>query len=279
MAYAQQNNYAAAIADFSAALAINPKDIAALEGRGMAALQSGAFADAVRDFTALTAARPDDTAPLFFRANARLQSNDATGAAADYTAFLARRPNDIEALMGRALARQFAADLAGSEDDFSSVLKLAPNAAQALAGRGYVRVMRARYAEAAADLAAAMALPNAPLDLAAWRFIAESHAGQKAQAALAPIAKAAAADRWPAPVLHYFMGALSGDALLAHAAREPAAAPGRLCEVYYYLGEAALIQKDPAEAMKLFRAALDTGMTRYTEFAAAKAGLARLGKP
>ncbi len=57
------------------------------------------------------------------------------------------------------------------------------------------------------------------------------------------------------------------------------AAPGRLCEAYYYLGEAALLQKDPGQAKKLFKASMDTGMHRYTEFAAAKAGLARLGVP
>ena len=35
-------------------------------------------------------------------------------------------------------------------------------------------------------------------------------------------------------------GALTGDELLTVARREPRSAPGRLCEAYYYLGEAAM---------------------------------------
>ncbi|MBY0510314.1 MAG: tetratricopeptide repeat protein [Rhodospirillaceae bacterium] len=275
-AHARQGNYKAAIADFSAALAISPKDAAALEGRGMAALHSGAFSDAIADFTALASLRPGDAGPLFFRANARLQNGEAKDAAADYSAFLARHAGDIEGLMGRALARQFSGDYAGSEADFSAVLNRRPDAAQALAGRGYVRVMRARHAEAAADLAAAQRLPDAPAHLAVWRFIAESRGGLKPAPALAATLKTIAADTWPGPVLRYFAGALSGDDVLVAATREPRDAPGRLCEAYYYLGEAAVMQNDPAQAAKLFKAALATGMSRYTEYAAAQAGLEHL---
>ena len=87
---------------------------------------------------------------------------------------------------------------------------------------------------------------------------------------------AAAGPDWPTPVARYFQGALSGDGLLQAASREPAAAPGRLCEAYFYLGEAALLQNDASEAHKLFAAAVATGMTRFTEYVGAKAELERL---
>ena len=246
----------------------------------MAHLRSGTFAPSVTDLTTLIKLRPADAGPLFFRANARLQNNDAKGADLDFTAFLTRQPGDLEARMGRALARQFAQDPAGAEADFSTVLKALPQAAEALAGRGAVRFMQNDFKGAAADFAAALSLPGAPPDLALWRFLAERRAGLNADPALIAAAKPLADGVWPAPVMHYFSGALEGDAVLAAAAQktpgEPDAVSGRLCEAYFYLGEAALMVEDTAEAAKLFKAALDTGMTRYREHAAAQAELSRL---
>ena len=272
-AAARAGDFAAAVADFSAALKLNPNDMAALEGRGMALLQSSAYSAAVADFSALMGLRPADPAPLFFRASAKLQAGDVT-AATDYTAFLKARPGDIEALMGRALSFQFAGDLSAADADFSAILRAQPGAAPPLAARGLLRLMRGNLPAAAADLGQAMALPDAPAHLPLWRFVALARAGDAtAQATLAGSAPQGA---WPAPVGDYFLGRISGDDLLKAAAREPASAPGRLCEAYFYLGEAALLANDKAEAAKLFKAALGTGMTRYSEYAAAKAELARL---
>lgn len=213
---------------------------------------------------------------MFFRATARLQDGDAKGAAVDFNSFLAKHVDDTEALMGRALARQFSGEYAGAEADLSAILTKAPAAAQPLAGRGYVRVMLGRYAAAADDLALAATLPNAPPEVALWRYIAETRAGRKAAPALAEVAKKAASDQWPSAVMHYFQGDLAGDKVLAAAAMELPQASGRLCEAYFYLGQAALIQKDTAEAIKLFEAAVATNMRRYTEYAGAQAELAHL---
>ena len=76
-------------------------------------------------------------------------------------------------------------------------------------------------------------------------------------------------------MLRYFREELSGDQVIAAAAGNA----GLLCESYFFLGEAALLQGQTAEAAKLFRAARATGQTRYTEYAAAGAELARLEAP
>ena len=272
-AAARAGDFAGAIPDFTAALTLNPKDMAALEGRGMAQLQSGAYAAAIADFSALSGLRPADPTPLFFRAAAKLQAGDTT-AAADYTAFLVSRPGDIEALMGRALSFQFAGDFSAADLDLSAILKVQPEAAQPLAARGMLRLMRADFVSSAADLHRALAQPDAPAHLALWRFVAQARSDDATAAST--LAKSASPGPWPAPVADYFLGRLSGDEVLAAAAREPRSAPGRLCEAYFYLGEAALLENDTAQAAKLFKAALGTGMTRFSEYAAAKAELARL---
>ena len=271
-AYARQKNLAPAVADFTAALKIVPTNTAALEGRGVALLQNNNTAAAAADFTALLALKPDDMSAYFLRANARLQLADWAGADADYTRVLAQKADDGESLLGRALARQFAADYTGAEADLSAILSAKPDAAQALATRGHVRFMAAKFDEAAADYTKAMTLPNAPADLALWHFIALRRTGAEASLAGQNTSDA----QWPAPVAQYFLGAVSGDVLLALAQHAPD--PGaRLCEVYFYLGEAALLQNSAAEAAKLFRAAVATNKLRFTEYAAAKAELARIG--
>ena len=111
-----------------------------------------------------------------------------------------------------------------------------------------------------------------------YRDGAEARSGQKPAEVLKATADSLTADSWPAPLLHYFLGRVSGDQLLAAAVKDPAEAKGRACEAYYFLGQAALLSKDARQAIKLFQAALATGMSRHTEYVAAKAELARLGQ-
>ncbi len=272
-AYARQNNFTVAIADFTTALKIAPTHLTALEGRGVAHLQNGNADAAITDFSALLAQKPGDISASFLRATARLQAANWTGADEDYTSVLAVRGSDTESLLGRALAREFTGNFDGAETDLSTILKSKPDAARALATRGHVRFMAAKFAEAAVDYAKAMALPNAPADLALWHFIATRRLGAK-DADFGP-ASEKTPDQWPAPIMRYFLGTLSGDAVLAIALHSPD--PGaRLCEVYFYLGQAALLQDETKEAARLFAAAIATGKAKFTEYAAAKAELAHL---
>src|SRR5690606_6135618 len=140
-------------------------------------------------------------------------------------------------------------------------------------------MMKGDFEAAARDFAIAMDLPDAPPEMTVWRFVAEARAGHKPTDLLKAAADTLTADSWPAPLLHYFLGQISGDQLLAAAAKDPDEARGRACGAYYFLGRAALLSKDARQAAKLFQAAIATGMTRHTEFVAAKAELTRLGQP
>ena len=76
--------------------------------------------------------------------------------------------------------------------------------------------------------------------------------------------------------MQYFLGNVSGDQVLDAAEREPAFALERLCEAYYYLGEAAALLNDSESAHKMLTAAIGTCKIRHTEYAGAKAALQRL---
>ena len=275
-AYGQLQNYGAAITDYTAALNISGEDTASLEGRGAALLRVGAFAGATSDFDKLLEMNPNDDSARFFRANARFQSGDPTGAAADFSVILNRRPSDGDARVGRGIALQFTGDYKGAEADFTTVLESVPDAAQALANRGFTRIMKGDFAAAAEDLTAAMDLPNAPPYLALWRYIAEARAEKPTTEILTFALERIDPGRWPAAIIRYFLGDASGDEIIAAAIDNPTGATGRLCEAYFFLGQAALILGDKTEAQRLFNAALNTAAVRYTEYAGAKAELARL---
>lgn len=274
LAYAQVRNFGPAINDFTAVLNAQPEDQPSLEGRGVAALQNGIYGRALADFARLAELRPNDARVLFLRANAQLQSGHLPEAIADYSTVLKAQPGDEESLFGRATARMFQADYPGAEADLGAILAKTPTAAQALARRGHVRFLRQAYKDANADFTQALSLPNAPADLALWQFIAASRGGDSA-AAKTLAAGVQGADSWPATIGQYFLGKISGDDLIKAARNSPA----RLCEAYFHLGQAALLQKDTAEAAKLFSAARATGMNRYVEYAAATAELQRLESP
>lgn len=274
LAYAQVRNFGPAINDFSAVLAVDPEDQVSLEGRGVAALQNGIYGRALADFERLASLRPNDMRVVFLRANAQLQSGHFAEAVADYSLVLKAQPGDEESLFGRATTHLFQGDYSGAESDLAAILAKAPNAAQALARRGHVRFLRQAYKDAAADFTTALALPDAPADLLLWRFVAATRGGDTAAAKdlAAGIQAKAPADSWQATIAQYFLGKISGDDLIK-AGRN---SPSRLCEAYFHLGQAALIEKDSAAAARLFAAARSTGMNRFIEYAGAVVELSRL---
>lgn len=274
LAYAQLRNFGPAINDFSAVLTALPEDQVSLEGRGVAALQNGIYGRALADFARLADLRPGDSRVLFLRASSNLQGGHMDDAVADFTAVLKAQPGDEESLFGRATAHMFQSDYPGAEADLGAILAKTPTAAQALARRGHVRFLRQAFKEAAADFTQALTLPDAPADLLLWQFVAGARGSDAAATKIlaAGLQARGQADSWPATIAQYFLGKIAGDDLIK-AARNT---PGRLCEAYFYLGQAALVQNEPVEAAKLFTAARSTGMSRYVEYAVSMAELARL---
>lgn len=69
-----------------------------------------------------------------------------------------------------------------------------------------------------------------------------------------------------------------GDLLAAAKDADARKQKENVCEVNFYLGEYALIRGNRTEALKYFRAAVETGITTFVEFNAAKAEISRLVK-
>jgi len=110
-----------------------------------------------------------------------------------------------------------------------------------------------------------------------WLYLARARAGEDGRGDLATQATRLNLSKWPGPVLALYLGNAAPEALLP-AARDsdPKKQREQQCEAYFYLGQQALLRGDRAEAIRLFRAAVDTGVTDFIEYQGAQMELKRL---
>ena len=97
-AYLQLGRYAEAVADYDRAIALGvPSSIdrfSAYFGRGYASIRTSDFATAIRDMTAALAVRPGIVGAVVWRGYARERLGERNGALDDYEAALRLSPND-----------------------------------------------------------------------------------------------------------------------------------------------------------------------------------------
>jgi len=87
--YLDQQRYVLAIVDYTNALAINPRTLAAYMGRGSAYMSLGRTQDALGDYTRLLTLQPTNTAALQARGDAYAVLGDTRRAADDYLTYKA----------------------------------------------------------------------------------------------------------------------------------------------------------------------------------------------
>jgi lipoprotein NlpI len=168
-------------------------------------------------------------------------------------------------------------DHANEDLNFSVVLG-SDYSADALAYRGYFRLVQGDAKEAAADLVKS-AEQKVWAYNAIWLHLARAKAGlpDDDTYSLAANAMKTNADMWPHPVIRYLMGQATPDAIRKEALNgDPARYVERICDVDFYIAEAALAKNDAAAARPLLQAAADKCPFASFERMGATAELARL---
>lgn len=109
-----------------------------------------------------------------------------------------------------------------------------------------------------------------------WLFLTTRRNNEDAMAAVKPYMPS---DKtaWPQPILQYLMGSSTWEQAL-NIARENPKDPSRLCELYFYAGEKALIEGRTPEARELFNKSLDTGVVEFDEYQMSKRSLKQLAE-
>ena len=147
-----------AVADFTLALAIDPKSSDALNERATVRQQLGDLDGAIGDYTQALAIDPQMAPAYNGRANAKSAKNDYDGAIADYSQAIHYDATLATAYDGRGNARIAKDDANGALSDFTQAIAIDPNLAAAYSDRGFARQANGNPDGAIADYTQALAL-------------------------------------------------------------------------------------------------------------------------
>ncbi len=125
-ATAALGHYEQAVADFTEALTLDPKDVACYRSRAAAHLNASAFAQALADLDEALKLQPDSAALLAQRGMVRFRCGAYAEAVADYTRSLQQKPDLAEVHFDRGVAHAAAGDFDAAVADFTEAIRLEP---------------------------------------------------------------------------------------------------------------------------------------------------------
>lgn len=150
----------------------------------------------------------------------------------------------------------------------------------ALRYRGNANFFLGRFGPATEDYISSLKRDPNDFYAAIWLYMTREFSGQDGRPELTRTTKQQDLFYWPGPVAKLFLGQFNTDQVL-DAARDPflddETQIEQACEAYFYAGQYALLGGDKETAIRLFRAAVETGVTSFIEYDAARLALERLG--
>jgi lipoprotein NlpI len=229
-----------------------------------------------------------DLAPAYMpdayhsRAELYYRTGKCASALADLDAALKLRPAMIEALRLRARANDCLGNMDAARADLDAVIAAAP-ASDLYASRGSFNWFHGKFVEAAEDYGTAASLHNkrsfdwrpGAYSLA-WYAIAASRAQRFIAADFAAKAKGFDLDPWPGPLVSFFLGKTTQDAVYREAAKGEGDLPkAQKCEADFFLAEWQFASGNAA-AKALLQTVPDNCPKPSVVVAAAKADLRRI---
>ena len=149
--YARRRLDANALADFSAAIRVDPKNPRWLNSRGYFLITRGRRVEALRDLDAAIVLKADYAEALNNRGLAHVGAQDYKRAIADFDSAVAARPTFSDAWNNRGFAYFRSNDDAQALADFNQALKCNPEFVMAYNNRALLRMDRKEYRKAVAD--------------------------------------------------------------------------------------------------------------------------------
>jgi tetratricopeptide (TPR) repeat protein len=259
-----------AIADYTEAIRLNPKDAVAYDNRGTAWRDKGDLDRALADYNQAIQLNPNNAIAHNNRGNVRHERGDDKTAAADYTEAIRLDPEYAVAYRNRGRAWFALGDNNRAMADSTEAIRLDPNDAEAYRTRGVAEFVMGSFTAAAQDLLRANNLAT-DIDSALWLFIARGRLGEDGTIELAANAAQASIKNWPAPVIDFYLGRRSLDQM-----RDAAKNPLERCEAAFYGGEWNLLRNTAREARTAFRIAMRDCAKSSKEYVTAVAELKRM---
>jgi tetratricopeptide (TPR) repeat protein len=138
IAKGKEGDYQGAIADYTKAIEIDPKDADAYIRRGNARYDLGDKPGAIADYTKAIEIDPKYAAVYFNRGNTRADLGDKPGAIADYSKAIEINPKYTDAYINRGNVRDDLGDKPGAIADYTKAIEVDPKYALAYNNRGFV---------------------------------------------------------------------------------------------------------------------------------------------
>ncbi|MFI5361991.1 MAG: tetratricopeptide repeat protein [Elusimicrobiota bacterium] len=282
-AEAAKGDFAAAIADYSKVVELEPKNSGALNGRGIAEDAGGDHVSAIADFDKALALDPANAALYVSRAQAKASLADRAGALADFDKALAHDPASALDYVFRGRAKQNFDDDAGAEADFTKAASLEPKMALAYAYRASERYDRLAWKDALEDYRKVCELTPSHQDYARLRiWLIRARTGERA-AADAELSRFLAekdvpGQEWLRDIGAFLLARESDADQLAKLVSSIAlqADPGRRGVVYFFAGTKRLIDGDKAAAVEILKECLATGRKGKQSYRSATLELKRI---
>jgi len=250
VAYTNKNDIDRAIADYSQAIQLDPKDAQAYTNRALMYQAKGDLDHAIADFTQTIALKPS-FGLYYSRAIAYRDKRDYDDAIADYSKAIEINPKQLDLIHNRAAAYRHKGDFRSAMADYTREIELDPKLWAAFFSRGHLAVLTGALPEGMADLTKAAELSPGNAYVALSIEIASRHSN--AASRLVDASKQLDMKSWPAPVVQFYLGQLTPEALMTAAnSGDAAARMNQTCGANYYIGEYYLWQGKKDDARRLF---------------------------
>lgn len=262
----------AAVEEATKAIALYPSYARAYRVRGDAYADLGRVKEAIADYSKAIELDPEYDIALRSRGDMYRLVEQHDAAVADYTRAIEIDPDYESAIIGRAYALMSLGRFEEAEKDLTRELELDPDYGSVHFARGRTYRHLQKPDLAVIDLARASSLgeiyASLFLYLTEWpkdEFLALAH--------LSEAASTWGSQDWPRPIMDYFLGVLSREALSATATND-----GEQCEVEFYVASALLLRQETEVGIDLLRKAVEICPHDFIEYEEARQLLAVLAK-
>ena len=303
-----------AVADFDAAVAVNPQHIAARLRKAELLARVNRPEEARRAFDATVDAYPDNALVYNNRGDFLRSLGERDAAVQDFTRAIEKDPTFGYAYTNRGVTLLEGGKADAAINDFDRSLELQPDQPVVLGMRGNAQLVRGDLEAAIRDQRAAVrAAPQNPVthsDLAFALFFAEQYQDALAEfdealdlapqfrhlhpwrfETLAALRRDPSADPgvraalendgnavdWVVRLIQYQTGSIDADTLRGKVSDTPDVADAQLTEANYFIGRKRLREGDPGGALEAFKSALNFQLTRLSAYRGAKIAVARMG--
>ena len=276
-AYAAADQVDSAIAAYADAISAFPDEPLVYNNQGMYYQKIGKPNDALRSFTTAVQKNPQYFIAMTNRGYTWLEGGKPAEAERDFTSSLQLQPNQSAVYGMRGTARLLQGNWQNSLEDYNMVLRAHPKDPIAHADAGFARYFGRDYTGALDEFNTAAQGGAQARFINPWRCWTLIRLGRSAEAAgiaQATRQKSAAQQDWIDHLILFHVGDISANELLNRVDRtDPKIQTAQLCEARFFIAEHHLRRGQQREAAASYQQALATGQKNLSAFRGASYAL------